>query len=122
MPDDSRQHKRRWRFYRTAGGTQPVQEFILRLPEIDQARIVEAMEDVRVRGLAAARHLQGDIYEVRATGGPRTFRILFAAEGRYNQVLLALEAFSKKTQKTPPQVVALAQARLADWRQRGTRT
>jgi hypothetical protein len=30
------------------------------------------------------------------------FRILFAPEGRYGQVLLALEGLAKKTRKTPP--------------------
>jgi phage-related protein len=33
--------------------------------------------------------------------------------------LLAVEAFSKKTQKTPAAKVALAEQRLRDWRSRG---
>src|SRR5260221_8636918 len=106
MPDESSQQKRRWRFYRTAIGNQPTKEFILQLSDADQARIAVAMDDVRSRGLSAARHLQADIYEVRAIGKTQSFRILFAAEGRYSQVLLPLEAFSKKTQKTPAQAIA----------------
>ena len=39
-------------------------------------------------------------------------------QGRYSQVLLALEAFSKKTQRTPPPKIELAEKRLADWRSR----
>ncbi len=34
-------------------------------------------------------------------------------------VLLALEGFNKKTQKTPPASIQLAQRRLSDWRRRG---
>lgn len=77
------------------------------------------MRDVRDAGLAAARHLRDEIYEVRADGDRQTYRILFAPEGSRSQVLLALEGFSKKTQKTPPQKVRLAERRLADWRRRG---
>lgn len=34
-------------------------------------------------------------------------------------VLLSLDGFSKKTQKTPPEKIRLAERRLADWRRRG---
>jgi phage-related protein len=77
------------------------------------------MRDVREAGLAAARHLRGDIYEVRADGDRQTHRILFAPEGRRSQVLLALEGFSKKTQRTPPANIRLAERRLTEWRRRG---
>ncbi len=69
--------------------------------------------------MRAARHLRSEIYEVRVSGENRIYRVLFATEGRYSQVLLALEAFDKKTQKTPPAKIELAQERLADWRKRG---
>jgi phage-related protein len=85
------------------------------LTDVDAA----AMRDVRDQGLAAARHLRGDIYEVRANGDRQTFRILFAPEGSRGQVLLSLEAFSKKTQRTPPEKIGLAERRLAEWRRRG---
>ncbi len=80
--------------------------------------VVAAMKDVRETGLTAARHLRGEIYEVRADGERQTFRLLFAPEGRRSQVLLALEAFSKKTQKTPHAKIELAERRLADCRRR----
>jgi phage-related protein len=76
------------------------------------------MADVAERGLTEARHLQNEIYEVRAWGETQTYRILFAPEGRFGQILLALEAFSKKTQKTPRDQIDLALRRLADWRSR----
>ena len=113
--------KRRWRDYRTANGRRPIKAFIDGLSDVDAAAIVAAMKDVRETGLAAARHLRGEIYEVRADGDRQTFRILFAPEGQRGQVLLALEGFSKKTQKTPPEKIRLAEQRLANWRRRSHR-
>lgn len=113
--------QRRWRDYRTAAGRRPVHEFITDLSLEDQAEIAAAMRDVRTDGLEVARHVRGEIYEVRASGEQEEFRILFATEGTRSQVLLSLEAFSKKTRKTPPPKITLADRRLADWRKRGKR-
>ncbi len=77
------------------------------------------MSEVAREGLSAARHVRGDVYEVRAFGENQAFRILFAPEGSYGQVLLALEGISKKTQKLPEATIELAQRRLRDWRIRG---
>ena len=77
------------------------------------------MKEVAIEGLTAARHLRGDIYEVRAFAPNGSYRVLFAAEGKHGQVLLALEAISKKTQKTPTKTLELAERRLKDWRSRG---
>lgn len=118
MSEQPNRGKRRWRDYRTVGGARPVKEFIAGLSDPDAAAIVAAMKDVQLRGLVAARHLRGDVYEVRADGDRQTFRLLFAPEGRRQTVLLALDGFSKKTQKTPPQKIALAERRLVDWRRR----
>ncbi len=74
------------------------------------------MKHVEKEGLQAARHVRGEIYEVRAAGNKRILRILFAAEGK--RIFLALEGFAKKTQKTPPSKIRLAERRLRDWRSR----
>jgi phage-related protein len=110
---------RRWRDYQTGTGRRPVKQFIEKLGDDDVAAIMDAMREVKVKGLASARHLDGDIYEVRADGDRAIYRVLFAPQGRRNQVLLALEALKKKTQKTPPQTVKLAKQRLRDWESRG---
>lgn len=119
MPDQPGPHKRRWRQYKTASGNEPVREFLFQLSSADRAEVAVAMKEVDDEGLIAARHLRGDLYEVRADGQTQSFRILFAAEGQYGQVLLALEGFSKKTQRTPPHEIEIALKRLADWRNRG---
>lgn len=111
--------QRRWRDYRTAAGSRPVRAFLLGLSDEDAAAVLAAMAAVRVQGLRAARHLKGDVYEVRADGDRQAFRVLFASEGRSGQILLSLDGFSKRSQKTPPEKIRLAERRLADWRRRG---
>lgn len=112
-------HKRQWRDYRTAAGGRPVHKFLMELPDEERASIVAAMKEVQRDGLSSAKHLRGDLYEVKADTADKFFRVIFAAEGRYNHVLLSLEAFAKKTRKTPPAKLDLAQRRLRDWRLRG---
>jgi len=73
--------RRRWRFYATATGRKPAKEFIDRQDDADAAQIVGAMFDVRRNGLIAARHLRGDVYEVRADARHASYRLLFAEEG-----------------------------------------
>jgi phage-related protein len=116
---DTKRSRRQWRDYRTRAGRRPVKEFLDGLSDEEVAAIVAGMKEVTERGLPAARHLRGDIYEVRADATTRSFRVLFATEGRYSQVLLSLSAFEKRTQKTPPREIELAEDRLVDWRSRG---
>ncbi len=120
MSDESEQYKRQWRDYRTASGARPVKEFLDALSDTDARAIIDEMKYVARDGLVRARHVRGDIYEVRAEGESQSFRVLFATEGRFHHVLLSLEGFSKKTQKTPPEKIRLAEQRLRDWRQRGS--
>lgn len=121
QPNAPRPLRRRWREYRTQSGRSPVEEFIDELSDADAAAVFAGMEEVRDRGLRAARHLEGDLWEVRVDGDRVIFRILFAEEGSRGQILLALSGFNKKTQKTPRATIELANGRLADWRRRGHR-
>ncbi len=111
--------RRRWRYYRTRSGRVPAKEFIERLSDVDAAAVIGSMRRVAIEGDRVAHHLRGDIYEVIAAGDRQAFRVLYAEEGRHGQVLLALEAISKKTGKVPPSTIRLAERRLADWRSRG---
>ena len=110
--------RRRWRYYTTATGRSPVREFIDELNEAQTEQVFAAMRVVATAGLESARHLRGDIYEVRASIGGQAFRVLFATEGRRSQILLALEGFEKKTRATPPRLIRLAETRLDDWHAR----
>jgi phage-related protein len=75
------------------------------------------MKEVAEFGLQAARHLRGEIYEVRVELGRRKFRVLCAQVAKF--ILLALSGFSKGTRKAPLTEIELAESRLADWRARG---
>ncbi|MBK7859846.1 MAG: type II toxin-antitoxin system RelE/ParE family toxin [Archangiaceae bacterium] len=117
-PRPTRRRRRRWRDYRTAAGGRPVRDFLEELTDEELAEVVAAMKEVSAEGLVAAKHLRGDLYEVKAEGPTRSFRVLFATEARFGQVLLSLSAFVKKTQKAPKQELELAEKRLSDWRAR----
>ena len=110
--------KRRWRDYRTRAGRRPIKEFLDKLTDEDAADVVAAMGDIQRRGVVAAKHVEGEIYEVKAEGDRQTFRVLFAREGEHDQVLLALVGLSKKQQKLPRDAIDLATRRLRDWRSR----
>lgn len=77
------------------------------------------MARVQAEGRSLARHLRGDLYEVRVSNGGRAWRVLCSAEGRRHHVLLALSSFEKKTQRTPDRELELAERRLNDWRSVG---
>jgi phage-related protein len=112
-----RARRLRWRDYRTAAGGRPVKAFLDRLTDEQAAAVVAAMKDVAQNGLAAARHLRGEVYEVRAEAERQAFRVLFAQETTF--ILLSLSGFQKKSAKTPRDEIGLAETRLADWRRRG---
>jgi phage-related protein len=111
--------KRRWRFYETSAGRKVVREQLDALDADHAAEITAAMAEVRREGRRAAKHLRGDVWEVKADYKGLAYRVLFAEEGDEGHVCLALELFTKKSQKTPPQTIALAERRLRDWRSRG---
>ena len=58
------------------------------------------MTIVAREGLVAARHLRGPLYEVRVPGKYQDYRVLFAPQGKYSNIFLALEAFPKRTQQS----------------------
>jgi hypothetical protein len=55
------------------------------LPTPERSVVTAAMADVAKYGKKAARHLRGEIWEVRAGGADVIYRLLFATEGRYSQ-------------------------------------
>ncbi|MEO8570611.1 MAG: type II toxin-antitoxin system RelE/ParE family toxin [Chloroflexota bacterium] len=114
-----RRRKSTWRDYRTAGGGRPVLDEFRKLSDAEYADVRVEMDEVAKEGLVEARHLRGDVYEVRTdTGSGLAVRVLFAEEGKYRKVLLSLRVFKKKTTKTPKNEIDVAEDRLRDWRSR----
>jgi phage-related protein len=87
-----------------------------KLSDADYSAIVVAMNEVRREGLAAARHIEGDLYEIRRSGQKAHYRVIFALEGR--RILLALDVYDKDTQKMPLEIKRRCEQRLRDWRAR----
>lgn len=113
--------RRFWKQYRAPSGATPVRDEIMALAPPERAKVLAAMNDVAENGLKVARHLRNDIYEVRADGKDVIYRVLFATEGSNSQILLALEFFVKKSQKTPSSVIETAETRLGLHRAEGRR-
>ena len=110
---------RYWRLYRTESGKHVVRDDLRSLPVGDYASIRAAMKEVEQRELRGTNQIKGDIRQVEADGDHGvTYRLLFAVDGHASQMLRALVAFSKKTQKTPGRQIVLAEYRLKDWRSR----
>ena len=119
MSDKELVYKRQWRDYQTKGGARPVKDFLMALPDEERAAVLDEMKHVSEEGLRVARHLRGEIYEVRVSYNTNIYRILFAREGHFKHILLSLVGFQKKTQATPSYEIRLAEQRLADWRRQG---
>ena len=90
----------------------------MELPVNDRAAVAAAMKDVRDHGNSVAHHLRGEIYEVSARTSDRQYRILYATQGRSDQILLAVHAIAKKTPSVPVREITLAEKRLSNWRSR----
>jgi phage-related protein len=103
-------------FRQPASGSEPVREWLRSLPEDERKAIGEDIKAVQYGwplGLPLVDHLDGDIWEVRTRLGNRISRVLFAVE---NALMILLHGFIKKTQKTPPQEIGLADDRLKKMR------
>ena len=100
-------------FWRTLAGEEPVREWLRQLPRDDQKTLGRDMAKVQFGwpiGLPLCRPLAGGLWEVRSTlPSRREARVLF---GFHDGMLVALSAFIKKTQGTPPSELKLARKRL----------
>lgn len=111
-----------WRvlFYQDTRGRVPADKWIRTLPEPDRARIFKTIGLLRQYGVQLrmphARHLSGKIWELRIAVGRLDYRILYAAIG--GRQFLLLHGFSKKTLKTPPGELEMAERRLTDYQAR----
>lgn len=118
---EPKRYRRQWRFYRSTAGREPVREFLNQLSDEDAAAVAAAMKEVRDagRGHVDVNHLRGNIWQIEVDGRNVIYRLLFAEEGRFSQVLLALEIVNKKWQSAKSRHIQLAERRLADWHVRG---
>jgi phage-related protein len=102
-------------FYRTAQGGEPVRDWLKALPIDDRRRVGHDLGEVQYGwpvGMPLCRSLGGGLWEVRSNlPSRRIARVLFfVSEGRIG----LLNGFVKKTQRTPPDDLALARQRMRE--------
>src|SRR3954447_13345992 len=99
-------------FWRSAGGREPVREWLNELSREDKRTIGRDIAKVQFGwpvGLPLCRSLGAGLWELRASlPGRREARVFF---GFHDRMLIALHAIIKKTQKTPAEDLALARLR-----------
>ena len=99
-------------FYRTSGGSEIVRDWLRSLDDADRQAVGLDLMRVQYRwpvGMPLCRALGDGLWEVRTSlPSNRIARVLFSVQqGR----ILVLHGFIKKTQKTPPDDLALARRR-----------
>ena len=102
-------------FYRTVAGAEPVRDWLRGLPAEDRRTIGADLATVQVGwpiGMPLCRSLGTGLWEVRSNlSSNRIARLVFfVMEGRIGVV----HGFIKKTRKTPPTDIALAQKRMKE--------
>jgi phage-related protein len=101
------------RFYRSETGREPAREWLQELEVADRRTI--GLDLMRVQfgwpiGMPLVRSLKDGLWEVRSSlPSQRIARLLLCF---HQQTLIVLHGFIKKTQKTPPDDLALAKRRM----------
>ena len=110
-------------FWRTSAGREPVRDWLKELPREDKRIIGRDIAQVQFGwpiGLPLCRPLAGGLWEIRSSlPSGREARVFF---GFHDEMLIALHAIIKKTQKTPADELALARQRLKEVRSWPART
>jgi phage-related protein len=105
-------------FYRTAHGGEPIREWLRTLPIEDRRTIGHDLAMIQYGwpvGMPLCRALGGGLWEVRSTLPSRRIAqlLFFVHENRIGVV----HGLIKKTQRTPPDDLALARRRMTEMTQ-----
>ena len=107
-------------FYETADGKSPIEDFLNSLDVKMRAKLVAQLSLLESLGNQLrepySKHLDDGIFELRCKLGSNITRTLYFFFDGANIILT--NGFVKKSQRTPPNEIALAKARRADWRSR----
>lgn len=105
-------------FYRTESGVSPITDFLDSLSGKQAQKVLWVLRLIEELDIVPSQYLKklvntDDIWEVRVQVGNNIFRLLgFFVK---NNLLILTNGFTKKTQKTPPQEINLAQQRKRDY-------
>ncbi len=110
-----RSKKLRAQFYETSIGRKPVRDWLLELGENDRRIIgfdIQTVEFGWPVGMPTCRPLGNGLWEIRSNlSDGKIARVIFFI---WNGAMVLLHGFVKKTQKTPPQDIDLAEKRRKD--------
>ncbi len=108
-----------WRFYSTRQGAQVVKEEIIGLGDAPRAVMLELMQRVRSRPDQVLPREQealgGGLFALRVSLAQNEYRAMYFHDGKFGQVLVAVRAYHKKTEKIPKHELKIAKARRDDW-------
>ena len=111
-------------YYTSTNDENPVNDFLDSLNEVQQrkfSRIIQAIVDYGL--IAIIPHVKKltnvPLWEIRILG-KNSIRIFYATP--YQNTVLLLHGFRKKTQKTPSKEITTALHRLYDWQKAGGKT
>ncbi len=102
------------RFYRSGSGKEPVREMLNSLTQTEKRIIGSDLRAVQWRyplGMPTVRHLSSGIFEIRSVLPNRISRILFVY---FDERIVLLHGFIKKTRQTPRQDLETALKRFED--------
>lgn len=105
-------------FFMTDAGSEPVREWLKRLPAIERKVIGEDIKTVQLGwplGMPLVRHLGDGFWELRIKLDNRIVRVLFALD---QSTMVLLHGFIKKQQATPKPDLDLAIDRLKQLKRR----
>jgi phage-related protein len=105
-------------FYRTRAGRCPVEEFLAPLSEKQRWKIAWVMRLVESADVVPAQYFSeladtGGLWEVRTEHRGDAFRLLGFFDG--GSLVILVSGFAKKTGRTPPLEIAVAQERRRDY-------
>jgi len=108
------------RFYRTADGRCPVEEFLDEQDDRTLTKILAIFKLVETQRMVPTQYFKKlsdyDLWECRVGLGGRIFRFLGFWEA--GALIILTHGFQKKTQKTPRQEINKALSFKADWESR----
>jgi len=108
-------------FYRSAGGREPVREWLRSLNRESKKVLGEDIKTVQYGwpvGMPLVRNLGDGLWEVRSHLRDGIARVVFLAHG---ELMVLLHGFVKKSQRTPARELALARRRASAFRKGGER-
>lgn len=110
-------------FYQTVAGERPAEEWLKSIPIKMQAKIARILDLLEEHGTFATgpyiQHEHGKLWKVRVEQAKVQYRLFyFPATG---QKFVVLHGFVKKSQKTPPKEIEVAEQRLKDYLERSER-